>query len=41
MGAMVFDPGRSGLVFAMTDVFGMLQARASCCPVIVGLKTSA
>jgi hypothetical protein len=38
MGTMAFDPGRSALVFAMTGVFGMLQARASCCPVIVGVK---
>jgi hypothetical protein len=38
MGAMVFDPGQSTLVFAMTDVFGMLQGALCCCPVIVGLK---
>jgi hypothetical protein len=36
--AMAFDPGRLALVLTVTDVFGLLQARVYCCPVIVELK---
>lgn len=41
MGTMVFDPGRSVLFLAVTNVFGMLQAAVCCCPEIVGIKTLA